>query len=78
MKSYDEMTAEERAAFDRSLDTTGLEPLGIDGVLSDGRTFEWDEALQKTVEILPDGRQFVVELRNGQLVRTHELAPKTA
>ncbi|MEX2263396.1 MAG: hypothetical protein WD696_15670 [Bryobacteraceae bacterium] len=77
MKPYSRMNAEERRAFDRALQTSGRKPLGIDGVLPDGRTFEWDTALQETIEIAADGRQFVVELRHGRLVRTRELVSKT-
>lgn len=77
MKRYDEMNPVERQAFHERLRLTGDEPLGIDGIFPDGTRYDWDPALKATVETAPDGRRFVIELRDGELIRKRELAPST-
>lgn len=44
-----------------------------EGVFPDGRFYDWDESLQATVETAPDGRRYVVQFKEGQLMRVREL-----
>jgi len=73
MKQYHQMTDEERRAFDDSLDFAGDEPMSVTSQLRDGTAYDWDPALCATVETTPTGHRFVVELRDGKLVRVREL-----
>ena len=49
-----------------------------DGVHPDGSFFDWDEEMQITIETASDGRRYVIELREGQLVRVRELVALAA
>ena len=75
MKQYQEMTEAERRAFDDSLDFAGDDVLPVATTFSDGRSYDWDLVIRATVETAADGRQFVVELCEGKLVRIRELIP---
>lgn len=76
MKHFSEMTGPEREAFAASLDFTGEEQLAVESTFKDGRSYEWDPALRSTVESAPDGRRFLVALREGKLIRVRELIPQ--
>ena len=75
MKQYQEMTEAERRTFDDSLDFAGDDVLQVDTTFSDGRSYDWDPVVRATVETTGEGRRFVVELREGQLIRIRELIP---
>ena len=50
------------------------DPEPIDPRFPDGTFYDYDEALQVTVENAPDGRRYVVQYKKGQwLVRIREL-----
>ncbi|MBM3740324.1 MAG: hypothetical protein FJW39_31605 [Acidobacteria bacterium] len=68
-----DLTASEQQGLLKALESAGESKLGIDGVFPDGASFHWDAALESTVEVTPDGRQFAFELEGPQLIRTHEL-----
>ena len=76
MKQFSEMSESEREAFAVSLDFTGEEPLAVESAFKDGRSYDWDPTLRSTVECTPDGRRFVVALRDGKLIRVRELIPQ--
>jgi hypothetical protein len=63
------MTDAERRALNhgRPIDMTGQ----LEGRAS---LFEYDDALQCTIEITPEGRQYIVRLVNGKMTRLRELA----
>lgn len=46
-----------------------------DGIFPDGRFYDWDESLKATVETAPDGRRYVVQFKDGQLMRMREVLP---
>ena len=75
MKQYQGMSEAERRAFDDSLDFAGDEVLPVDTTFSNGRSYDWDSVVWATVETTAEGRRFVVELREGQLIRIRELIP---
>ena len=77
MKQYQKMTEAERAAFDDSLDFAGDEVLPVDTTFSDGRSYDWDPVVRATVETTGDGHRFIVELRDGHLVRVREWIPQS-
>ncbi len=49
------------------------EGTGPDGVFPDGSFYDYDDALQATIETAPDGRRYIVKFENGDLVRNKEL-----
>ncbi len=66
-------------AFDKYMDELCEElmedgPGEHDGVHPDGSFCDWDPELRAVVQTAPDGRRYIVELKDGQLVRTKELA----
>lgn len=80
------MTIEEReAAFSHALDDLfdrwdkdeylAGDTAAPNGIFPDGRYYDWDEALKATVETAPDGRRYVVQFRQGQLMRIREVLP---
>jgi hypothetical protein len=75
--SYDRMSTAERQQLFEALGTlTGLQQ-GPTGNLSDGTYFEYDHALETTVEVTPSGERFPVtlvagKLRREQKTRAHE------
>ena len=75
MKQYRDMTLSEQQVFDSTLQVTGAEPLDIEPALPDGTGYDWDPGLKVTVETTPEGRRFVVELREGKLTRLREIIP---
>lgn len=52
---------------------SGEGPWPHDGVMPDGSFCDWDESLGVTVETDPNGRRYVIELRNGEMARVREL-----
>lgn len=47
---------------------------GPDGRFADGTAYDYDDALEATVETAPDGRRYVVGYQKGRgLVRVREL-----
>ena len=49
-----------------------------DGVHPDGSFCDWDEEMQITILTDSDGRRYVIELREGELVRVRELVALAA
>jgi hypothetical protein len=46
----------------------------IDGRFPDGTHYDWDDALQATVETAPDGKRYIVDYQKGNgLMRIKEL-----
>ena len=45
-----------------------------DGVHADDSFCDWDPELSAAVETAPDGRRYIVELKDGRVVRIKELA----
>ncbi len=61
----------DEAAFNKYMDElpdllTG-ERTGPDGVFPDGRFYDYDDALQATIETAPDGRRYIGKFENGDL-----------
>lgn len=47
--------------------------------MPDGTSWEYDEDLDETVEVAPDGRRYIVEYQKGRgLVRVKDLNPGAA
>ncbi|MBM3765286.1 MAG: hypothetical protein FJW32_07830 [Acidobacteria bacterium] len=73
MKPFAELTGDELDAIESSLEAPCVDPRLVDGKFADGTVYDWDAALQATIETTPNGRRFVVVLRDGRLVREREL-----
>ncbi|MGI8990608.1 MAG: hypothetical protein ACR2I2_13645 [Bryobacteraceae bacterium] len=70
MKTFDELTEEERDRIFESIDGTDTVP---DCDLPDGTRYVFDYTLYAVVEMTPDGRRFIVSVRDGELARIREL-----
>lgn len=71
--TYDAMDGMERKRLWQSLvSLTGLEP-GPHSPSRDGGYFEWDTRTKSVVEVVPSGKRFVVDAREGDLVRVREI-----
>jgi hypothetical protein len=78
--NYDKMSAAERQKLFEILGTlTGVQE-GPTGKFSDGTYFEYDRALETTVEVRRSGERFPVRLVGGKFQRQTEtaVAHKTA
>ena len=54
------------------------EGTGPDGVFPDGRFYDYDDALQATIETAPAGSRYIVKFENGDLVRVKEITSVAA
>lgn len=70
MKTFDELTEEEQDQIFESIDGTDTVP---DCDMRDGTHYEYDPKLDCVVEFTPDGKRFVVSVRDGALARIREL-----
>ena len=74
MATYDKMSTAERQQLFEVLGTlTGLQE-GPTGKFPDGTCFEYDHALERTVEVTPSGERFPVRLVAGKFQRESETA----
>jgi hypothetical protein len=70
--TYDKMSAAERQQLFEVLGTLTVPEEGPTGKFSDGTYFEYDRALEMTVEVTPTGERFPVMLVAGKFQREPE------
>lgn len=73
MQPFGKMTGDELDEIESFLEAPPADPRLVDGRFADGTVYDWDSSLRATIETAPDGRRFVVEFRDGKLVREREL-----
>jgi hypothetical protein len=78
--TYDKMSTAERHQLFESLGTLTSPQQGPTGKFSDGTCYEYDRALETTVEVTPTGKRFSVTLVAGKFQQESETvaAQKTA
>jgi amidophosphoribosyltransferase len=70
-KTYDAMSEAEKLEFDRSLQKAGSQSMEA---VPGSPTYEFSSELGKTIETTAEGDRFIVEVRDGKLVRVVQIA----